>query len=56
MAKGPALLCRSCSSGSKKDDCVKCGRNNSKIQAHLCYSCGSGSKKDNCIKCGRRAN
>ena len=52
-----AQLCSSCGSGSKKDDCVKCGKRISSggSMAQLCSSCGSGSKKDNCIKCGKRA-
>ena len=55
MTKYPANLCNNCGSGSKKDNCCKCGKwmGNNKIPACLCNNCGSGSKKDNCCKCGK---
>lgn len=50
-----AQLCRSCGSGSKKDDCIKCGKNvySGGVMAQLCRRCSSGSKADDCIICGR---
>ena len=50
-----AMLCSNCGFGSKKDNCVICGRwmGSTRIPAYLCSNCGFGSKKDNCILCGR---
>ena len=55
MSKVAAFVCNSCSFGSKKDNCSKCGNwaPNNKHPAFLCGSCGFGSKKDNCVKCGK---
>jgi rRNA maturation protein Nop10 len=54
MASTMVRMCQSCGSGSKKDQCIKCGNHigSGGIMARLCNSCGSGSKKDQCIKCG----
>src|SRR4051812_48706539 len=50
-----AKLCNNCGFGSKKDDCVKCGKwmGTTKIPARLCGEHGFGSKKDDCAKCGK---
>ena len=50
-----AMLCSSCGFGSKKDNCVICGKwmGSTRIPAYLCSSCGFGSKKDNCVLCGK---
>lgn len=53
--KIPAKLCNDCGFGSKKNNCVKCGRwvGTTDIKARLCNNCGFGSKKNDCVKCGR---
>ena len=53
----PASLCGDCSFGSKKDNCVKCGKwvGSSKARAFVCGDCGFGSKKDNCVICSKWA-
>ena len=50
-----AMLCSSCGFGSKKDNCVLCGKwvANNGVRASLCGSCAFGSKKDDCIRCGK---
>ncbi len=50
-----AQLCNDCGFGSKKDNCVKCGKwvANNGVPARLCNDCGFGNKKDNCVKCGK---
>ena len=50
-----AMLCSSCGFGSKKDNCVLCGKwiGGSGVPACICGNCGFGSKKDNCVKCGK---
>ena len=50
-----AMLCSSCGFGSKKDNCILCGRwiGGSGVPACICGNCGFGSKKDNCVKCGK---
>ena len=52
-----ARLCNSCGFGSKKDNCVRCGKwvGSFRQLAYLCGSCGFGSKKDNCAICGKWA-
>ena len=54
----PAQLCNSCGFGSKKDNCVRCGKwvGSHHQLAYLCGSCGFGSKKENCVVCGRWAS
>ena len=54
-ARHPALLCNDCGFGSKKDNCVKCGKwvGSSKIKGYIGDCCGFGSKKENCVKCGK---
>lgn len=50
-----AMLCNTCSFGTRKDYCVKCGQwmANSRAPAYLCSSCGFGTQKDDCVKCGQ---
>ncbi|HNN93056.1 MAG TPA: hypothetical protein PKI03_12340 [Pseudomonadota bacterium] len=50
-----ARLCNSCGFGSKKDNCVRCGKwvGSHRIPARLCSNHGFGSKKDNCVRCGK---
>lgn len=57
MVAAMAQICDQCGFGSKKDNCVKCGKRISSrgAMAQLCNQCGFGSKKDDYIKCGKRA-
>lgn len=50
-----ARLCNNCGFGSKKDNCVRCGKwvGSRRVPARLCSTHGFGSKKDNCVRCGR---
>lgn len=50
-----AQLCNGCGFGSKKDNCVRCGKwtGSTKIAARLCGQCGFGNKQNNCAKCGK---
>lgn len=50
-----AMLCNNCGFGSKKDNCVLCGKwiSGSGVPARLCNNCGFGSRKDNCVLCGK---
>lgn len=50
-----AKLCNDCGFGTKKNDCVKCGKwvGTTDIKARLCSDCGFGTKKNNCVKCGK---
>lgn len=51
----PAMLCNDCGFGSRKDNCVKCGKwmGSTRIPARLCADHGFGSKKENCAHCGK---
>ena len=55
MTKYPAYICNTCTFGSKKDNCSKCGKwsPNTKIPAYLCSDCGFWNKVNNCVKCGK---
>lgn len=50
-----AKLCNDCGFGSRKENCVKCGKwvGSTDIKARLCNNCGFGSKKEYCVKCGK---
>ena len=52
-----ARLCNNCAFGSKKDNCVKCGKwaPNGYSPAGLCSNCGFGAKVEYCVKCGKWA-
>lgn len=54
MGKELAKLCNNCGFGSKKDNCVRCGKwAPKKTPVYLCNNCGFGSKKTNCVKCDK---
>lgn len=50
-----ATLCSSCAFGSRKDECILCGRVTfgHGVMARLCSSCGFGSRSRECVRCGR---
>jgi hypothetical protein len=54
----PARLCGDHGFGSKKDNCVVCGKwvGSSGTRAFIGDCCGFGSKKDNCVICGKWAS